>query len=116
SPPLVRPPLRTSGPRLLFFALVRSITKRARAARVARHVEAWQQVMHRARRARVSARQWSKAMVYAVTPRLCVPSLARCVLVIEDDASARSALLRLLTVSGFRTLAAATLAGAYEQL
>jgi CheY-like chemotaxis protein len=56
------------------------------------------------------------AMFYAVTPRLCVPSLAPCVLVVEDDAATRNAMLRFLTLAGFRTLAAETLAGAYEHL
>ena len=55
-------------------------------------------------------------MFNAVSPRLCVPSLARRVLVVDDDASVRRALLRLLTVGGFQTLVAATFAGACEQL
>ena len=55
-------------------------------------------------------------MLYAVTPRLCVPSLAPCVLVVEDDATARTAMLRMLALAGYRTLAAATLASAYEHL
>jgi DNA-binding response OmpR family regulator len=55
-------------------------------------------------------------MFYAITPRLCVPSLAPCVLVVEDDAMARNAMIRILTLAGFRTLAAETLAGAYERL
>jgi DNA-binding response OmpR family regulator len=38
------------------------------------------------------------------------------VLVVEDDATARSSMLRVLTLAGFRTLAASTLAGAYEHL
>ena len=55
-------------------------------------------------------------MYYDVSPRLCVPALARRVLVVEDDASARRAILRLLTVCGFHTLAADTFVGACEQL
>ena len=55
-------------------------------------------------------------MFYAVTPRLCVPALAPCVLVVESDPMASGAMLRMLTLAGFRTLAAATLAGAYEHL
>ena len=55
-------------------------------------------------------------MFFAVSPRLCVPSLARRVLVVEDDQSTRGALLRLLTIGGFQTLVAATFAGGCEQL
>lgn len=55
-------------------------------------------------------------MLYAVTSRLCVPALAPCVLVVESDSSARGAMLRMLTLAGFRTLQASTLAGAYEHL
>jgi DNA-binding response OmpR family regulator len=55
-------------------------------------------------------------MFYDKSPRLCVPALARRVLVVEDDASTRRAMLRLLTVCGFHPLAAATFAGACEQL
>jgi CheY-like chemotaxis protein len=50
-------------------------------------------------------------MFYAVTPRLCVPALAPCVLVVESEPLARGAMLRMLTLAGFRTLAAA-----YEHL
>jgi CheY-like chemotaxis protein len=55
-------------------------------------------------------------MFYAVTPRLGVPALAPCVLVVESEPTARCAMLRMLTLAGFRTLAAATLAAAYEHL
>jgi DNA-binding response OmpR family regulator len=55
-------------------------------------------------------------MFYAVSPRLCVPSLARRVLVVEDDLACRFALDRLLTFGGFQTLVAATFASACEQL
>ena len=55
-------------------------------------------------------------MLYAVSPRLCVPSLARRVLVVEDDPSIRGALRRLLTVGGFQPLVAATLTSACDQL
>jgi DNA-binding response OmpR family regulator len=38
------------------------------------------------------------------------------VLLVEDDAAVRRALLRLLTLAGFETLTASSLAGALEQL
>ena len=50
------------------------------------------------------------------SPRRHVSQLARRVLVVEDDALVRNALVRLLTLRGFETLSASTLAGGLEQL
>jgi DNA-binding response OmpR family regulator len=51
-----------------------------------------------------------------LSPRHYVPHLARRVLVVEDDAAIRGALLRLLTLAGFETLSASTVAGAMQHL
>ena len=51
-----------------------------------------------------------------LSPRHHVPQLAKRVLLVEDDAAIRGALLRLLTLAGFETLTASTLAGAFEHL
>ena len=48
--------------------------------------------------------------------RHCVPQLARRVLLVEDDASVRRAMLRVLTLAGFETQTASSLAGAIEHL
>jgi DNA-binding response OmpR family regulator len=55
-------------------------------------------------------------MRIALSPRHHVPQLAPRVLLVEDDAAVRDALLGLLTLAGFETLAATSVAGAVEQL
>jgi CheY-like chemotaxis protein len=56
------------------------------------------------------------AMHFCASSWLCVPALAPRVLVIEDDDLVRQSLLRVLTLAGFQTLAARTVAGGCEQL
>ena len=55
-------------------------------------------------------------MCFPKSHRHYVPQLARRVLLVEDDAFARRAMLRMLTLAGFETLTASSLAGALEQL
>jgi DNA-binding response OmpR family regulator len=45
-----------------------------------------------------------------------VPQLARRVLLVEEDALVRRGLLRLLTLAGFETITATTMAGAVDYL
>ena len=55
-------------------------------------------------------------MCFPKSHRHYVPQLARRVLLVEDDAIARRRMLRLLTLAGFETQTASSLAGALEQL
>ena len=55
-------------------------------------------------------------MCFPKSHRHYVPQLARRVLLVENDVFVRRAMLRLLTLAGFETVTASSLAGALEQL
>jgi len=56
------------------------------------------------------------ALFCAMSPRLWAATLSPRILVVDDDKSARISLLGALTLAGFQTLSASTIAGAAELL